>query len=292
MPEKYELKHIYEEKDMEEVFKMMEEQGLHPLLCDTMVPVYENPVRCGIPTDVGDPIMDYVMMPSELVGRGDVHFCKAEGDSMTGADIHEGDWLKVNCDCVPQEGDYVIAWIDGDSTVKTLCKDEEGIIWLVPQNDNYKPTKLKETQNVRIQGVITDVYRPLPRCSYSRCMERIHKMKAEELQALEIEQYEVAKAIREIAPMVTIARQWYAVFRAMVDLDVLKTWDYDEFCVMVKEELPDNKHLPTRLEMQRMAVGSFTKPVIFWTEKDAPVKGKRYDTYKKLALKTKELLGR
>ena len=71
---------------------------------------------------------------------------------------------------------------------------------------------------------------------------------------------------------------------------VVKRWDYDAFCVMVKEELPNNKHLPTRLELQRMAVGSFAKSVVFWSENDAPVKGKRFETYKMLAIKTGELL--
>ncbi len=108
----------------------------------------------------------------------------------------------------------------------------------------------------------------------------------------EIGEYQVARAIREVAPMVTVGRQWYAVFRALADLYVVKESDYDEFCVMVKEEVPKHPHLPTRLEMQRMAVFSFAKPVIFWTEKDAPVKGKRFDAYKKIAQKTKELLGR
>ena len=38
----------------------------------------------------------------------------------------------------------------------------------------------------------------------------------------EIPQQRVSWAIREVASMVTIARQWYAVYRAMVDLNVVK----------------------------------------------------------------------
>ena len=32
---------------MEELFRGLEEQGWHPMLCDTPVPVYDNAVPCG-----------------------------------------------------------------------------------------------------------------------------------------------------------------------------------------------------------------------------------------------------
>ena len=40
-----------------------------------------------------------------------------------------------------------------------------------------------------------------------------------------------------------------------------------------------------------MAIGSFARSIVLWTETDAPVRGKRFETYKKLAQQTKEMLG-
>ena len=290
MPEKQKLKSIYEEKSEEEVFAMMEEAGLRPMVCDTPIPFYENPVACGTPTDVGDPIMEYMMMPQELAGKRGIYFCQATGDSMTGVDIYEDDWLKVTTLVEPQDGDHIIVWIDGEATVKTLFRDDDGTVWLVPQNTKYPPFRLKETQNVRIGGVITNVYRQLPRGRYRDCMQRIKEVKAAEIQKQEIEQHQAAWTIREIAPMVQIARQWYAVYRPMVDLFVVEEDDYDGFCRMVEEEVPEHKHKPTSSELQRMAIQSFAKSVVSWKESNAPVSGKRFKDYLKIAQRTKELL--
>lgn len=205
----------YKALSYEELFELLEEQGLQPMVCDTPVPFYENGVRCGIPTDVGDPIVNHMMMPRGLVKFDGVFFCRALGDSMTGAEIYEGDWLQVETERRVQEGDYVLALVDGESTVKTYVRDEEGIIWLVAQNEKFPPIRLKESQDFMIQGVITQVMRIPPRSSYNKALQLIRKVKNAEKQEQEIEQYQVARAIREIAPMVTMGRQWYAVYRAL-----------------------------------------------------------------------------
>ena len=59
---------------------------------------------------------------------------------------------------------------------------------------------------------------------------------------------------------------------------------------MIAAEVPHHEHLPTVVELQRMAVGSFRKPVSKWNEMNAPVKGKRYKIYKEIAESMLELL--
>jgi hypothetical protein len=90
--------------------------------------------------------------------------------------------------------------------------------------------------------------------------------------------------------MVKIARQWYAVYRAMADKNVVKEEDYETFCEMVKTEVPRNEHLPSCDELQRLAMLSFTKPVRNWNSENAPVKGKRFNDYLMIANRTTELL--
>jgi hypothetical protein len=62
------------------------------------------------------------------------------------------------------------------------------------------------------------------------------------------------------------------------------------FCDLVKAEVPEHPHLPTRIEMQRMAVQSFGKPVAMWNELNAPVQGKRFGDYVQIAERMQELL--
>ena len=88
-----------------------------------------------------------------------------------------------------------------------------------------------------------------------------------------------------------MGRQWYAVYRALRDANVSSYVNMDSFCTKVKDVLPEHKCLPTRVEMQRMEVGSFAKSVFLWNEDNSPVKGKRFDVYMEIAQETLKLLG-
>ena len=278
------------EQELKEIFKELEEQGFEPMLCDTPIPCFDNEVMCGSAADIGDIVKKIGLMPAELLAWEPGFVMKARGDSMKDADILEGDLVRIEVTNQFHDGDIVLARIDGEYILKSYCEDDDGTPWLVPQNENYDAFPLTEQQDVWLIGVARGIMRQAPRINYRSCKKLINKAKEKRQEAAEIPQLRVSQTIREIAPTITIARQWYAVFRKMMDLEVVKRWDYDAFCVMVKEELPNNKHLPTRLELQRMAVGSFAKSVVFWSENDAPVKGKRFETYKMLAIKTGELL--
>ena len=87
-----------------------------------------------------------------------------------------------------------------------------------------------------------------------------------------------------------MARQWFAVYRAMVDKDVLKVEDFETFCSMVIKAVPEHEHLPASDELQRLAVQSFRKTIAKWDPKDAPVKGKRFQAYLNLGLRMIGLL--
>ena len=71
--------------------------------------------------------------------------------------------------------------------------------------------------------------------------------------------------------MVELGRQWYAVCRVLEDVNVVPEGDFEGFCQRVRAEVPAHNSLPTRIELQRMAVQSFKKPVSMWNELNAPV---------------------
>ena len=76
----------------------------------------------------------------------------------------------------------------------------------------------------------------------------------------------------------------------MADLNIVGEDDFDTFIDMIKTEVSGHQSLPTRTELQRMAVQSFAKPVILWNSSNAPVQGKRYQDYLKIAKTMEELL--
>jgi hypothetical protein len=122
-------------------------------------------------------------------------------------------------------------------------------------------------------------------------MEIVNKTKLKLHMPQKVTRQQVEAMIGGLAKQIKAGRQWYAVFRPLVDVTFLTAKDYDEFVGMVQKVVPDHEHLPKRLELQRMAVGSFTKPVKNWREDNAPVRGTRFYNYKAIAMHTFDVLG-
>lgn len=279
------------EKELKEIIILLKNQGWQPLICDTPVPYYDNPVACGIPTAVGDLIGENVLLPKEILSMHPEFMVTVTGDSMKDADIEKGDIVKVVAADHFYDSDIVLVCIDGEMTLKVYCEDEDGNPWLVPQNEAYDAFPLKDKVGVRIVGKVTEIFKQVRRVPSRTLMKCIRKAKEKMVPAREFTQLQVSRTIRELAQMITIGRLWYAVYRVMVDLNIIREQDYDGFCQMVAEEVPDHQHLPNRVEMQRLAVQSFAKPTSRWKNNDAPVTGKRFVNYMLIVEKTKELLG-
>lgn len=276
--------------ELKDYFEDLEQQGWEPQLCDTAVPYYENAVMCGDPADVGDTICGMEMFPKDFFDNENEFIVTVKGDSMIGANIFEGDKVKVKAKKSFNDGDILLVMIDGEYTLKAFCVDAEGKPWLIPRNPKYKAFSPCDYQNVVIRGVVDEVIQKSPRIDYRTCMKEIKLAKQSEIEVNNISTEQVSFAIRQIAPMVKIGRQWYAVYRAMVDMGVMKVNEYDAFCEKIAAEVPDHDKLPQSDEIQRMAIQSFAKPISSWREDDAPATGKRYRDYLEIGEKMKELL--
>jgi hypothetical protein len=149
---------------------------------------------------------------------------------------------------------------------------------------------LDDYDDAMMVGVVKQVTKRAPRVAYRSCMKLINKAKRELSRQKEITEEQVSNAIRAVAPMVELGRQWYAVCRVLEDVKVVPEGDFEGFCQRVRAEVPEHPHLPARDEMVRMAVQSFKKPVSMWNELNAPVQGKRYNDYVKIAERMQELL--
>ena len=277
-------------EELKELFSDMLGKDINPLLCDTEVTKYDTRIPCGEPTMCCESETDKVLFPKELLSMHPEFLIPVRGDSMINAGIETGDMVKVICDVIPMDGDIVLACIDGEYTLKTFCEDDEGQRWLVPQNEKYDPILLDAQSNVRIYGRVQEVVKQAPRVSYRDCMKIIKQAKKNIGKKGKISDLKVSMAIIEISEQVKAARQWFAVYRAMVDKEVTALGDYEGFCTLVKNTVPNHKHLPADDEMARMAVQSFRKHVKQWDPTDAPVSGKRYYAYLKIGLRMLELL--
>ena len=276
-------------EELRTLFCDMRSKDLNPMLCDTEVPLYDAAVPCGEPKDCAEDFMESVLMPRELLSMHPEFMVTVRGDSMKDAGIGSGDAVRVTAVDMPYDGDIVLARIEGEYTLKTYYVDEDGHTWLVPQNEAFSPILLDGTKQVKICGRVKEIVKKAPRVATRLCAKAVRKMK-EKTEKPCISDEKVGFAIREIAPIITVARLWYAVFRVMVDYNVFGKDHYDSFINRLRKEVPDHEHIPTRAEMLRMVTQSFAKPVKQWSPDNAPVQGQRYKTYEKKAHQTEDLL--
>ena len=276
-------------EELRTLFCDMRSKDLNPMLCDTEVPLYDAAVPCGEPKDCAEDFMESVLMPRELLSMHPEFMVTVRGDSMKDAGIGSGDAVRVTAVDMPYDGDIVLARIEGEYTLKTYYVDEDGHTWLVPQNEAFSPILLDGTKQVKICGRVKEIVKKAPRVATRLCAKAVRKMK-EKTEKPCISDEKVGFAIREIAPIITVARLWYAVFRVMVDYNVFGKDHYDSFINRLRKEVPDHEHIPTRAEMLRMVTQSFAKPVKQWSPDNAPVQGQRYKTYEKIAHQMENLL--
>ena len=96
-------------------------------------------------------------LPAELVGNGQLFLLRVRGDSMMDAAILDGDWVAVRQQETAENGEIVVAMINGEATVKTL-RLADGRVWLMPQNPVYPPIP---AEKATILGKVAAVLRRL-----------------------------------------------------------------------------------------------------------------------------------
>jgi len=96
-------------------------------------------IAAGGPILAEQAIEDIFPLPRQIVGEGTLFLLKVVGDSMINAAITDGDWVVVREQKVAENGEIVAAMIDGEATVKTFKRGDDGNIWLMPHNPAYTP---------------------------------------------------------------------------------------------------------------------------------------------------------
>ena len=135
----------------------------YPLLSWRPLPMVGLRLSCGFPSPAADYETEAVDLNRLMLRHPDASFlARAEGDSMTGAGIHDGDVLAVDRSLQAQDGDIVVACIEGEFTVKRLEKRADSVA-LVAENADYAPIVVRNADELRIFGVVVLVLHPLVR---------------------------------------------------------------------------------------------------------------------------------
>jgi repressor LexA len=102
---------------------------------------------------------DTIAVPRDLQGRGRTFALRVRGDSMIEENIQDGDLIIVSSQKTADNGQVVVALIDGNyATVKKFYREPE-FIRLEPANPQFKSIFIKTPERIQIQGIVTALIR-------------------------------------------------------------------------------------------------------------------------------------
>lgn len=123
------------------------------------IPMTEEKVKAGFPSPAQDCYMPEIDLNDLLVVHKEAtFFVRISGDSMREAGIFDGDLAVVDKSLTAADGDFIIAYVNGDFTIKQFRldkKQQKG--WLVPWNKQYPEIEIDPNDDFRIWGVVTHV---------------------------------------------------------------------------------------------------------------------------------------
>ncbi|ABQ04999.1 MULTISPECIES: LexA family protein [Flavobacterium] len=122
---------------------------------EVKVPFFDVGISAGFPSPADDFIELSIDLNKELIKhKYTTYFARVKGYSMKNAGIHDGDLLIIDKSLEPQNNKIAVCQIDGEFTVKRI-KIEKDIIWLIAENEDYKPIKVTPENNFVIWGIVT-----------------------------------------------------------------------------------------------------------------------------------------
>lgn len=115
-------------------------------------------VAAGLPIEAIEE-NETVSVPHDMLRSGNNYVLRVRGDSMIDEQIRDGDFIVVNSRQTADNGEMVVALVNGDSaTVKKFYRERQGTIRLQPANSTMEPMYFNETE-VQIQGIVVAVIR-------------------------------------------------------------------------------------------------------------------------------------
>jgi hypothetical protein len=189
------------------------------------------------------------------------------------------------CNARIDDGKLVLASVGLEQIVRFYFGDDEGNRWLLSENEGVEPICISDRDDVRIIARVLRYVSDAPSMSYSECNKLTKAAKRNVEKPKVVSRENAKKVIKQLGPNVEVLRDWFSFYRPLVQYRVVDDKDYNGFCELVKEALPDHKPQPKYDEVQRLDDGCFRNPVSEWRLWTSPIKRPtRFDEYKKLAI--------
>ena len=114
-------------------------------------------VAAGSPLEVYE-IEESIDVPEEMLGGGDNVALKVRGSSMIDSGIFDGDIVIVKRQSTAENGQIVVALVDGAATIKRIYYHRDRVE-LRASNPEMQPIFLTGEQSLEIYGILVGMYR-------------------------------------------------------------------------------------------------------------------------------------
>lgn len=131
------------------------------------LPLYLSRVSAGFTSPADDHVDRTLDLNAHCVQNpASTYLAEIEGDSLVDLGIFPGDIAVVDRSVEPDDGDVVVAALNGELVAKVLrVRGRNGSrrVWLVAANEAYPPIEVLEGHDLVIWGVVTNVIHRLRR---------------------------------------------------------------------------------------------------------------------------------
>ena len=129
---------------------------------DTKLELEHASVVAGFPSPADDYRHETLDFNRDYIKHPEASFYgEVSGNSMKDAGIFDGDRVIIDRAVEPHDGSIVLAWWNGDFTMKylDLTHRDEGDIELRPANDDFPVFKIDDPENFKVWGTVIHLIR-------------------------------------------------------------------------------------------------------------------------------------
>lgn len=115
-------------------------------------------IAAGVPIEAISEASHSVAVPQSMIGAGDHYALEVKGDSMIDAGINDGDVVVIRETAVADNGDIVVALVEGHEATLKRFRRSGGSIALEAANPAYETRVFRDDQ-VKVQGRLVGLIR-------------------------------------------------------------------------------------------------------------------------------------
>lgn len=115
-------------------------------------------IAAGVPIEAISEVSHHVAVPQSMLGKGEHYALEVRGDSMIDAGINDGDVVVIRETTTADNGDIVVALVEGQEATLKKFRRMNGMIALEAANPAYETRMLRDDQ-VKVQGRLVGLIR-------------------------------------------------------------------------------------------------------------------------------------